>query len=591
MLPARAAGLAVILALGAGASGRAEGFAPHPAAGAPQFASVARTSFYVPLRDGAQVAVDLYRPIRDGRPVETPLPVIWQATNDRSSSSSIGGDGGELGLKDAPRLARYGYVVAIADRRGIGASSGTRRGYHDRTEDFDSYEITEWLARQPWSDGKVGLYGCSNTGEAVMHAVSTAPPHLKAAFAGCFSWNKYDGMARGGLFANWGTGPERTFDQDMGLRPVDGDPDRVQLRRAAEDHRANTVLRDLWAQMPFRDSYSPLVASRFWSEGSVSSYADQVRRAGVPIYMLDGWWDDFRGQVLTAWANLPEGRRRVLIGPWRHCRNEGFDLLAEMRRFFDLTLKGVDDDGFAGEAPIHYYTVNAPPGHEWRATDRWPVAGMHPQTFYLGAGGALSSAQTGASAARTTFAVRYDVDCIRGGKTEPLTLGTMVTAQPCPMAKAGPQYSTAPMARDVELTGSPAADIWITADQPDANLFLYLEDVGPDGAGTPISDARLKASLRKTQAAPWATTDGPWHRAYAEDAAPLRPGEPAQLTMAFLPVSYVVKAGHTVRLTIAGADFRERNRTPAASPALISILSGGAAPSTISLPVVTEPTP
>ena len=89
----------------------------------------------------------------------------------------------------------FGEIVGVLE--GEGSSAAVTR------------QITEWLSEQPWSDGNVGIYGCSNTGDAAMHAATVRPPALKAVFAGCFSWHKYDPFRRGGIYAQWGTGPTR----------------------------------------------------------------------------------------------------------------------------------------------------------------------------------------------------------------------------------------------------------------------------------------------------------------------------------------------------------------------------------------------
>jgi len=168
-------------------------------------------TFYLPMRDGVRLALRVTRPARDAQPVEGRYPAIWQGTFDISAPRAGGLlDTGRPGYQHMESLARYGYVIVQVARRGTGQSFGKRRGYNDRTEADDAYEITEWLARQPWSTGAVGVYGCSNTGDAAMHAVSVRPPHLKAAFAGCFSWSKWDAFHRGGLYAQWGVGIERT---------------------------------------------------------------------------------------------------------------------------------------------------------------------------------------------------------------------------------------------------------------------------------------------------------------------------------------------------------------------------------------------
>lgn len=190
-------------------------------------------------------------------------------------------------------------------------------------------------------------------------------------FAGCYAWDTYDGFLRGGIFANWGAGPERTIEEDLRQNvPVDGSDGAALLQQAVNEHRANTGIAATWKGMPWRDSWSDLVGSRFWLEASVSTYRDQIQRSGVAIYAQGGWYDDFRLGGLLAVANL-SNRDKIVIGPWQHCRNDGFDLFAEYRRFFDATLKQVDN-GIFDEPPIHYYTVNAPAGEEWRSAQQWP---------------------------------------------------------------------------------------------------------------------------------------------------------------------------------------------------------------------------
>lgn len=129
----------------------------------------------------------------------------------------------------------------------------------------------------------MGVYGCSNTDDAAMHVLTNRPPVLSAVFVGCFSWHKYDAFRRGGIFAQWVTGPSRTSEQDMAIDPVDGDEDKVLLAEAARQHQDAPALFDLWSGLPFRDSYSPLVASRFWEESSIARYAEQIRLSRVPV--------------------------------------------------------------------------------------------------------------------------------------------------------------------------------------------------------------------------------------------------------------------------------------------------------------------
>jgi predicted acyl esterase len=541
---------------------------------APQFDEQVSRSFYLPMRDGTRLAVLVSRPARGGKAVEGRFPVIWHHSLSATQEPNDGTGPRAAGFRSIPELTRHGYVVVQVARRGNGQSFGTRRGYHDRNEGHDAYEIVEWLAAQPWSTGAVGMYGCSNTGDAALHALTVRPPHLKAVFAGCFSWNKYDAMRRGGIFAQWGTGPQRTIEQDMAVKPVDGDEDKKLLRQAAEEHQRAAPLFELWKSMPYRDSFGPSVQSNFWAEGSASSYADQIRRSGVPLYIVGGWRDEFRDQGFITHLNVPGSR--ILVGDWLHCENAGFALVEEAHRFFDHHLKGIDS-GIAADPPIHYFTVGANGAGEWRAASSWPLAAAKPLNLYF-ARNELQLGRRSGSPLDVSFDVKYDVSCPNAGQ------GSQV--QPCHVPGAGLSFATKPLDADMETSGHGLADLHVAAEAEDANIFLYLEDVAPDGTVTVVTEGRLKASLRKLDQAPWTLPGLPWHRAHAEDAQPLKAGQPVRLQFDILPTSYVFRKGHKVQLTVTGADHRERARDEKAQPPRIRLLSSAAAPSFVTLPVV-----
>jgi uncharacterized protein len=554
----------------------------------PLYSEAVTTSQYLTMRDGVLLAVSITRPFQNGKPVEGRFPVLWQHTLTIAAPGILAlNPAGAMpgGYGAVPSLAHHGYVVVQVARRGQGPSFGKRRGYNDRSEAYDAYEVIDWLAAQPWSTGAIGIYGCSNTGDASLHAVTAANPHLKAAWAGCFSWEKYDGFWRGGIYANWGTGPERTIDQDMANTPVQGDEAKVLLRQAAEDHQGGTVLTQMWASMPFRDDYAPGVGSRFWYEGSIASYLPQINASGTAIYIQGGWRDDLRGQGLLTYANL-KNDRHVVIGPWGHCQNGDFNMLAEMHRFFDQHLKGIRT-GILTEDPIHYFTVNSPVGTEWRSSKTWPIAGTQLTDFFLagsspGGGELQSEAPTGAGS-QTTFTVRYDVDCPTLARQPG---GLLTGAPPCPVEHGGPRFVTAPLERDMEVTGDAVVDLWMSSSASDGNIFVYLEDVAPDGNVTLVTDARLKASLRKVSKPKYENYGLPYHRSHREDAQPLKPGQPAQLVFTFLPASHIFKARHRIRISVAGSDYRERDRTPVSPAPIVTILNTPSNPSYIRLPVI-----
>ena len=538
------------------------------------YTEVQRSSMYFRTRDGTRLAMDIHRPAINGKPVDTPYPVVWQHTAARR----VAPDQALSVVRQMPALAQYGYVVVEVDRRGMGASFGTRRAYHSRIEARDAYDITEWLALQAWSSGKVGVYGCSNTGDAALHAITLQPPHLKAAVAGCFSWSKYDGFMRGGILANWGSGIERPVDEDLKNPPVDGDEDRTLLRQAVDEHRANSPLAAMWRAMPFRDSWSDLVGSRFWIEGSAVTYRDQIARSGVPLYIIGGWFDDFRREGLVAYTGLANNPRKIVIGPWEHCRNPGFDLLADVHRFFDHWLKGIDN-GVMREPPVRYYTQGAPAANVWRDSQQWPPAGSVTTTYHLQMAASprehLLADKMPTSSGKAELPVLPPIAC--GEKWSPM-------AQTCLQDANGLRFTSQALPTDRELTGHPLMQLWVTTTRPDQNVFAYLEDVAPDGQVNILTDGRLKASLRATHKPPYDNLGLPWQRSLEEDELPAAIGQPVPLRFDMLPLSYIVKAGHRLRVTVTGSDTRER---PAAPPGhLLTLLSDAQHPSFVSLPVM-----
>ncbi len=550
-----------------------------PAAGfgsyrpAPNFSESVTSSMYLPMRDGVRLAVRISRPARDRQAAAGRFPVIWQHALSITEAPDAAQEPAGAGLSNFPALTAYGYVVVQVARRGNGQSFGARRGYNDRTEADDAYEVTEWLAAQPWSTGSVGIYGCSNTGDAAMHALSSRPPHLRAVFAGCFSWNKFDAMRRGGIFAQWGTGPQRTLEQDLSVEPVASDADKTLLRAAAEEHQGSTDLLAMWQQLPYRDSWSTLVGSRFWSESSISSYAPQLRQQGIPVYIMGGWHDELRDQGIIALLNLPGAR--VLIGPWRHCQNPGFELLQEIHRFFDTYLKNLAV-GLEAQPPVHYFTMDGDAGGIWKSAPTWPVPGMRLERWFVGAAAALERRAL-ARPFEGTFVVHTAVDCPGGG------VGPFM--QPCHTSGEGLSVRSPALAADLTLTGNPVVNLPIGADRADANLFAYLEDVAPDGRIIVITEGRLKASLRAEATPPFAVPATPWHRADAQDARPLQPGAVVILHFDLLPTSYTVRARHHLQLTLMGADYRERARDTGVEGTRISLSSTFASPAWVDLPL------
>lgn len=511
---------------------------------------VDRSSFYVPVRDGTKLAMTLYRPADHGRPVDGRFPVVFSFTPYRARFKDEKGVHetflSEPGLKD---LVAHGYVVAVADIRGKGASFGHRRGFQDRTEALDGRDLVEWLAHRPWSTGKVGMLGCSYLGGTTLQVASTAPPSLKAIFTGASDLDKYAFVRRGGIPAQFNTRPDEPASVDLATLPVDADRDGSELRTAVAQHAANTPMAPLWYGMPYRDSVSPLTGTRFWEEVGPYTYLDTIRRAGIATYFWGNWHDEPTEQVIKLAANL---NGRLLIGPGSHCvPPPGFDLNGEVVRFFDQHLKGIDS-GLAAEPRVHFYLTGVPEAQAWHSSTLLPGQDVMRTAFYLGAAagggkdGTLDSKP--AAVGQDRFAVDYKVG-------SPDYFAFWVDA----MEGHGPSYTSPALPADRVLLGFPIAHLRVAADRADANVFAYLEDVAPDGKAEVVSFGRLAAAQRKPGRAPYDNLGLPWQSGRQADASPLTPGKPVDMVFNLTPTGRLIPAGHRLRFVVTGADPRQRN--------------------------------
>ncbi|GAA0298574.1 hypothetical protein GCM10009087_05490 [Sphingomonas oligophenolica] len=548
--------------------------------------TIARSSIYVPVRDGTRLAVNIYRPAVDGHPVETKQPVVFAFTPYRARYFDK--DHKPVDMLDSPifglrTLVKSGYVVATADVRGKGASFGARRGFLDQTEAHDGYDLIEWLARQPWANGKVGMVGCSYLGGTTMLVAGASPPSLSAVFTGATDIDKYSFVRNGGITAQFNTRPDEPLEVDLASVPVDADTDGAMLKAAVAQHAANTPMAKLWQTMPWRDSVSPYTHNRFWEEVGPYTHLAALRSPKLAWYLWDNWEDEPTEQMILNAANLPGSR--LIIGPGSHCVPPGvFDIAAIEKRFLDHRLKGVAN-GIDREPLYAWYHEGPGDTGHMVTSNSLPGVGISRSPLYIATTGAPAASDNGGIAltrpapGTLSFKVDYDV-----GK------GEYFAFWPPSLDGKGLTFTSAPLAADAAMTGYPIARITTAIDRKDGNLFAYLEDVAPDGKVHMVSFGRLAASHRKLGKAPYDRLDLPYHSGLEADVAPMVPGKPALLEFSMVPRAWTFPAGHRLRVTLTGADPRQRNLADIRQdpPPVFTITSGGA--SRIDIPFTTKPT-
>lgn len=521
----------------------------------PQFDMVRDDDVAATMRDGTELMCDVYRPATPGR-----YPVLIAASPYPRQIQNLGAPLGfvEAGASDffVPR----GYVHVIANCRGTGGSGGTF-GFFDSQERQDMHDLVEWAARQPWSDGNVGMLGISYFACTQMEAAVERPPHLKAIMPIAGTYDLYQSATHHGLASTSFITP---FLSMIGMTSAHTN----KLWRSKILEAASHVLK------------TPFVHHKFASMNGEAAIAglklllhlhhnphpwDDLWRAIVVEHPLrDAWWDDRNLIPLLErveipvylgcdWQNVPlhlphtfpafqkltnsAHVRAVMLGaygltwPWE-------SLHVEALAWFDHWLKGHDTGILDG--PRFRYVL--PGSDEWRATDTWPPADATHQALALRADGVLN-VDEGVSAARTMLTLGAGLNRPRASETDPASSLT---------------WDSEPLSEALDMVGDIEVELDAVSTAFDTAWIVVLQDVDPAGSVTDITQGYLRAGLRKVDDA--ASRPGaPALSCRTFEAVPI--GEAVRYRMALVPNARRFQAGHRVRLYLTSDDQNPNSPT------------------------------
>jgi putative CocE/NonD family hydrolase len=564
-----------------------------------------RTSSYLTMRDGVRLAADIFRPAVKGKVEDKPLPVIFIHSRYHRASVQNGKLESEADSPFYLPFLKRGYVFVIVDIRGSGASFGTWNGIFAQDETKDAFEIIEWIARQAWCNGRVGMSGASYLGATQLMAASTRPPHLKALLPIVPLFDIYDIAYHNGVFMEdmvkmW-SNLTRLLDVDIPAAPVDADRDGTLLKQALREHAANRPLIDIIKVLRFRDGRDQFTSSYVYRDWGAASRVKDISDSGIPMYIWSGWLDAFTRDVFLMQRNF-KVPLKLGVGAWSHSpedpdvqKEELNTILFEALRWFDYWLKGIDN-GVMAEPPIHYQVMIAPKVNAWRTSRTWPLPEAKPREYYLAAGpsGSLASPNDGSlllikpSVVAGGDARVVDFSATTGTSTrwDNAVGGNFGYPDLASNDKKGLTYTTPPLAGDVEITGHPVVHLWVSTTATDGDFFAYLEEVEPSGVSHYVTEGAIKVSYRQLNRASYDALGLPYHRCFADDVSPLMPGQPVELVFDLQPIANVFNAGNRIRMTITGADKDNAETTPVTPPPMITVLRDPAHPSRIVLPVV-----
>jgi putative CocE/NonD family hydrolase len=501
----------------------------------------------VTMRDGTAVAVCLAKP--PGARAGQRFPVLF-------TTDAYAGPCGYFGRAWYEDFVRAGYVVAYKHVRGTGDSDGTfpDKEYSDHELD-DAVEMIGWLARQPWSTGRVGMFGTSWSGFNSMMVAARRPPALRAIVVNVGTDNFYHEDARF---------PSGIFHMDDYIMAADI---MLVTTPPGRDPFDETLLRQRFDQQPW--SLTKIRQQRdgeFWRR---SLRRDQDPRAGeVPTMMIGAWHDPYRDAALRA-LERSSGPVRTVIGPWNHS-TEFPGPSAELGRatleWWDHFLK--DKKNGVLDRPQVYAYMRRPyapiitrakiPG-EWRAIDRWRDASITPRRWTLNTDGSIGPDAAAAGVHRLRMVASTGVAAGLGWID--------VAPDQRPGDATALVYESAPFTSELQILGQPVAQLVTSIDARRANWFVKLSDVAPDGTTTLITGGALNGAHRESSTAP----------------TMMEPGKRYSLSVPLLATSWIFQPGHRLRISVANALFPAY--WPSAEPLTMS-LEVGQGGSTFTLPVI-----
>ncbi len=502
----------------------------------------------VPMRDGVELLADVHRPVEPGR-----YPVLIAASPYPRQIQDLGAPMGFIEAGASDWFVPRGYVHLIVNCRGTGGSGGTF-GFFDEQERQDMYDLVEWAAVQPWSDGNIGMVGISYFAGTQMEAAVERPPHLKAVMPIACTFDLYQSATHNGLFSSGFITPFLAMIGMTSARPdkfwrsklleavrtilqtpaihkrfatMNGEAAIAGLKAVLKMHHDPRPWDELWNAMavehPFRDAW--------WDERNILPLLDRVE---IPVYLGCDWQNvplhlPHTFTAINRLTNSPHVRVALLdehglAWPWE-------SLHVEALAWFDQWLKGRETGILEG--PRIRYAL--PEADEWRSANNWPLPGQRHQAFALRADGALGG-DPGEAGARPMMTLGAGLNRARASKIDPPALL---------------QWNSAPLLADLDMVGEIELQLDATSTAPDTAWIATLQDVAPDGTTSDVTAGYLRAGLREVDQAE-SRAGAPVMQCRSFHAVEV--GQHTTYRIALSPNARRFKAGHCIRLVLTSDD-------------------------------------
>jgi putative CocE/NonD family hydrolase len=503
----------------------------------------------IPMPDGTGLSADIYLPPAGAGPVGAAIEYLPYRKDDL-----------RMPIEWRHRaLAARGVASVRLDIRGTGSSEGAIVDEYLPQEWADGAAAMEWLAAQPWCNGRLGLWGISYGGFNALQIAATAPEPLEAVVAVHFTDDRYTDDV------HYGGGSLRAWDwTNYALRMVamNGLPPDVDYVSDWADVWQRRLELEPWTLRWLREQ----VAGDYWTSGSLRSDYSRIR---CPTYLIGGWHDGYRNAPLRTYQGL-QCPKKLLVGPWSHSLPDSgipgphVSFVDELARWFGHWLNGADT-GVMDEDPVTLFVQDAQPPDPVapECPGTWITASdlprVTPTDFFLTGDRSL----VGAAPAVRAYGI-----VVPDAPWAGVFAGVWCPSNP-PRVRASDQrleepasavFSSPPLQESLVLLGGCTVRLGVTAAAEVAQLAVKLCDVRPDGAATLVTRGVLNLTRRHGFASPVAIV----------------PEEAFDVTVPLDVTAWTFPAGHRLQLLVASGDWPNVWPAPHAARLRIGAADGAA---------------
>lgn len=465
------------------------------------------------MRDNVRLATDVYLPYQSSS-----LPVVVIRTPyDKNALEEA-----------AQEVTRRGYVFVAQDTRGRFASEGENLPFigDGWSVHADAYDTLEWIAEQPWCNGKIATIGGSATGFTQLAAAGSGTQRITCQHIISASPNEYRHMVfTGGVFKK---------------SMVEG-----WLRETA--HSEDSIA--YWTEHPTFDD--------FWREPEL---APRYGLVDWPAVHVGGWHDMFVQGTIDAFLGYQtkggpgaRSKQKLVMGPWTHAMfveevgelvfpgaNVTPNNIHDLWRWLEHNLEGADN-GIDGEAVVTYYVMGdvfdpEAPGNVWRTAEKWPPVRTEMIPFYLHDDGSISTSKPAGGKPVTYVYDPADPVPTAGGPQLFPPAGPMnqkeVESRPDLLV-----FTSEPLSEPIEVTGRVTAELWASSDAPDTDFMVKLCDVYPDGRSYNVCEGVLRARFRES----------------LSEEKLMEPGQVYPFSIDLWSTSIIFNKGHRLRVQVTSS--------------------------------------